>query len=743
MKKLKYNLRKIAEVLYLTLGFNIVGYEKQSKKPIGKWERFQVERQTEDEAFKCKWGILTGVGIVLGPVGNIHAFDIDKAAGDEEPLKLLDLLGLPKDYPWLVRSGSGSGFHIYFKSQDLLPAFNDQKIIVVKDSMINCSQVELRINGLIVAPGSQHESGNYYEFVNHHEFDKPIAHLSPEQVKDVISKLGYELNEPNAQSSLEQKPKPVDATLRESIMDCIEQLKEKNVNLSHGYDEWHKSGLAFGNDLGEAGRDLFHAFSRLSLKYNPTECDKAYTSFLKAQEKKKTSKRTTRSFFYLCRQHGIRPRVHQRVELTPTEPNAFYATVRIIFSRHKVTRDRFTDTVFIDGRPFEERDLNNILVFAQAKYGLKQINKDFIQSVLESDYVEETHRIIDLVKDYVPTVTKGNIQKLRQSLVTKTGENLIVDWRGERRPFIDVVLEVYLVKMMEQFFEPKANDLCLVLLGDMHLGKTYWLTHLLPDELSDLCRITQFTNDKDFKVQLAESALLVIDEIREKDMSSNEFMKMTMSTPAFPLRVPYARKPKLRKRIASLAGTGNNMFILRDPRGNRRFVPLWLEDINKETYNSIKKMDLFYEVYQLYKAGYDTTLNDDLLHAISQISKDFEVRTEADELLLMHCPPFDPKHPDATLLSVREMCDLLFERTKRTFNFTQVGMAVDRLGYEGKTSVTVTYNGKISKVWKYYCDVTPAMRGAEPTPLDEAIRSLLPASTVLSQQDTDALTGLD
>jgi|GEM_PF-1618677 len=703
MKRIKLSLRQIAEILYTKFGVNIVGYKNRSKEPIGKWKDFQNIRQAIHEAFNFVWGTLTGIGIILGKIGNIHVIDVDYVESDEEVYKVLELLGLPKDYSWLVRSGSGKGFHIYFHSENLSGAFPVSVVVIPAPSNIQCKQIEIRISGLIVAPGSLHESGNYYEFVNPNEYDKPMEFLSPERIKEAAKKLGYVVKEKLPTEQAFPAIKQVDSSSLDSIYDCINQLDKGNA-LSHYYSEWSKVGLAFANSLGEAGRNPFHVFSQLSSKYKKEDCDLAYSSFLKAPKKGRPV--TIGTFYYLCKQLGVTINKNSKKKSDDESRDEHVETINFINSHYNIFRDTLTDTVYIDGVPFDDFALNNIYIKLIVDFKFRYITKDYILSVSDSKYIKEIHRILDLVVGYIPQNETGNIKKLCDTLITETGKEFEMAYRGEKRSYVSVVLELYLVKMMQQFFEPKANDLCIVLLGDMHIGKTYWLMNVLPKELLDLCRISQFTNDKDFKVQLSESALLVIDEIKERDMSSNEFMKLTMTNAQFSLRVPYARKPKLKRRIASLAGTGNNMFILRDPSGNRRFVPLWLENIDKELFNSINKMDLFYEVYQLYKSGYDTTLTSELLHAISTTSKDFEVRTEVDEVLLKHCPPLPPKHPNAVLLSVSEICKILKDRTERVFNVTQVGYGVDRLGYEGKTTKTVTYNGKISTLWKYYCDPT-------------------------------------
>lgn len=682
---------------------------------MGKWKHLEYERQKEGEALGMPWHQLTGLGIVLGPVGNVHAFDVDKATM-EEARKFLQIMEFPENYPWIVQSGSGEGFHIYFKSNDLLTEFENHHVLVITNSPeIKCKQIELRICGLIVAPGSKHKSGKQYEFINKNNFEKEMIFIDASRVKELIKKLAgveHDASTEAAPENTEQETQPhaFDKITFDKVSTRIQLLKAQpeteRSTIADDYSTWSRIGLGLSFEFGEGGRQLFHDFSQVSTKYVKEECDKAFDGFIKAQQQSKKRPVKIGTVFYLFNEAGIIPKESTEDELKPEEGNQYYATIKIINQRYKITRDVFTDTVYVDGKILDERHLNNMVILLQSKFGFSRISKDYLLSYLSSDYVPTFHRIHQLLQNHKPINPTGNIQKLADTLITETGAGITVTWRGEKRPFKDVIIEIFYMKMITQFERPDPNDVCLVPLGDMALGKTYWLTNLLPKELNDLCRITQFTNDKDFRVQLVESALLVIDEIREKDMSSNEFMKMVMTMPSMHLRPVYTMLPRPRRRIATLCGTGNNRFILRDISGNRRFVPLWLTEIDRLTFNSINKIDLLAEGYNLFRSGYPTELTRELISVIAHISKDFELKTEADELMLFHCPPCKANDIHGSLMSVSELCDLLFERTKKRVTFSQVGMAVARMGYESKVVGVKTHSGKVSKVWKYYCKPT-------------------------------------
>ena len=117
---------------YHSMGMNIApiyGREDDSssfKKPgidINKWHK---ERQSIEDIMSFNWADATGIGLITGFNG-FRAIDIDGVKDDflTDFFKhrflgvIMEDLGLPIDYEWLVLSSSGNGCHIIFKSDDI------------------------------------------------------------------------------------------------------------------------------------------------------------------------------------------------------------------------------------------------------------------------------------------------------------------------------------------------------------------------------------------------------------------------------------------------------------------------------------------------------------------------------------------------------------------------------------------------------------------------------------------------
>lgn len=188
--------------LYHHFGMNITHIQKTTKKwykyydevvtqdsykdPTDpEWKRFLELEQDSDYINNQNWNTATGIGVVTG-YKQLRALDFDyldlleKNINGGERLnifisKVLNLLGLPGDYPWVTRSGSGYGLHFVFRCKDI-DGFNNKVASFVpspdtKEKGDGFECLELRWSGHLVMPPSH--SANYY---NEHFRDPRIEH---------------------------------------------------------------------------------------------------------------------------------------------------------------------------------------------------------------------------------------------------------------------------------------------------------------------------------------------------------------------------------------------------------------------------------------------------------------------------------------------------------------------------------------------------------------------------------------
>ncbi|MCL1973510.1 MAG: PriCT-2 domain-containing protein, partial [Bacteroidetes bacterium] len=80
----------------------------------------------------------------------------------------------------------------------------------------------------------------------------------------------------------------------------VERIREDSVNIAEHYRDWYDIGRSLAAEFGEYGRQWYHAISRQSSKYNPTECSIQYAHCLKT-----CSRTSIATFFGICKRHGL------------------------------------------------------------------------------------------------------------------------------------------------------------------------------------------------------------------------------------------------------------------------------------------------------------------------------------------------------------------------------------------------------------------------------------------------------
>ncbi len=174
-------LRDIA-LQYHAWGANItaIGGHPDLKRPAHRWKQFTTERQTLNTVRGLPWQgytrrdgtrvEITGVGFISG-VGGWRDLDFDKCPDFAPVAQALAALGLPADYPWVQRTGSGNGWQIIFTCHAELPAgvlttkAREPGVFVGVSRDGAFDHLELRwASCQSLLPPSQHESGGVYRW---------------------------------------------------------------------------------------------------------------------------------------------------------------------------------------------------------------------------------------------------------------------------------------------------------------------------------------------------------------------------------------------------------------------------------------------------------------------------------------------------------------------------------------------------------------------------------------------------
>lgn len=94
-------------------------------------------------------------------------------------------------------------------------------------------------------------------------------------------------------------PRFFNNTTIEKVWKCADIIQERRLDFAPDYDSYIKTGFSIA-DLGEQGRNIFHAVCQYSPKYDYNHADKTFTKCLKTR-----NRITIGTFFQYCLDYGI------------------------------------------------------------------------------------------------------------------------------------------------------------------------------------------------------------------------------------------------------------------------------------------------------------------------------------------------------------------------------------------------------------------------------------------------------
>ncbi len=193
--------------------------------------------------------------------------------------------------------------------------------------------------------------------------------------------------------------------------------------------------------------------------------------------------------------------------------------------------------------------------------------------------MEIRERIIKLLDNHPFIHSSGSeYEKLKQCLIP---------YYPEAQEINNSRLYQWLKGVIQSLFY-KPNMYCLVLEGNKGIGKTRFFYDILPDELKDLYTERKF----DYY-----SNLISCNQEFFHDSSAKKLVTNTGYI-VYHYNIQNLKEPSINMRLVSYCGTTNEF---KGSLNSRRFLVIKLEDINKELYNSINKLELWRELFFMFK----------------------------------------------------------------------------------------------------------------------------------------------
>lgn len=322
-------------------------------------------------------------------------------------------------------------------------------------------------------------------------------------------------------------------------------------------------------------------------------------------------------------------------------------------------------------RDLTDKDENTLWVRA-GKAGILCPPRTF-QMVMNSEFVDDYNPLADYLRNLPPwDGTTDYIGRLAATVRTTTP--------GQFLPYF----RKWFVGVVASLLEPlQVNHEILVLIGPQGYYKTTWFNRLLPSELNRYfyTKTNSSRMTKDDQFTLAEFALICFEEIDSMKQAELNQLKAMITMPTVNERAAYARNKSHRPHIASFCGTGNNIYFLNDPTGNRRWLPFEIvEIVNPYTYQ-IPYKELYAQALSLYRGGFEYWFSQEEIIQLNLHNRHFEMPDLEEELILKYYRKPKPGE-QGRFASTADILQRINAMIKVPLSPVRIGMIMKKLGFD-------------------------------------------------------------
>jgi hypothetical protein len=205
---------------------------------------------------------------------------------------------------------------------------------------------------------------------------------------------------------------------------------------------------------------------------------------------------------------------------------------------------------------------------------------------------------------------------------------------SDPKEYKNLVLRKWMTQCIAAAFSPNgiAAQLVLVFQGAQGIGKTRWISSLIPDELRNFI-LTGFvleTKNKDSLLLATSHWLVEMGEMNSSfARSDHASLKAWITQPFDKIRRPYALTESVYPRRMSLYASINDSEFLIDPTGSRRFIPLAVKKLDFD--HGIDLQQLWAEVLFEYRQGASYYLTREEMNLVETCNERFAVADPIEE----------------------------------------------------------------------------------------------------------------
>lgn len=352
--------------------------------------------------------------------------------------------------------------------------------------------------------------------------------------------------------------------------------------------------------------------------------------------------------------------------LTPEQDTALrleeFMERRYEFRYNTVLNDlefRQRDSIHFYFKTMDRRARNSIAINA-LKEGIRAWDRD-VERYLTSDFVP----LYNPVEEYLCGVGrwdgKDRIRALAdlvpcnnpywRELFYRWFLSMVAHWRGLDRQH--------------------GNSTSPLLVGAQGFRKSTYCRIILPPELRfGYTDSLDFKSKQDAERYLGRFMLVNLDEFDQINLNQQGFLKHLLQKPVANLRKPYASSIQEVRRYASFIGTSNQMDLLTDPSGSRRFICIEVT-APIDTNVAINYRQLYAQaMHDIYK-GERYWLDDKDEAILKQTNRDFEQVTPLEQLFSSYFQPAESEEAGEWLTAM-EIFNYLQTKTRDRLSISKI-----------------------------------------------------------------------
>jgi predicted P-loop ATPase len=163
---------------------------------------------------------------------------------------------------------------------------------------------------------------------------------------------------------------------------------------------------------------------------------------------------------------------------------------------------------------------------------------------------------------------------------------------------------------------------------------------------------------------------------------ADKTFKTVLSTKELTMRRKYDRRISTIKRRCSFAGSGNNLYIVREQQ-NRRIIPIEIEKIYFSKLAQIDLIDLFMEAYHLLINGFEYSYKKENINDLYHLYSDYVQQSDIDLIIddFINKPIDDNEYLISSLDLVNTLL-MHYQNFTRRINVVAIGKLMTDKGYE-------------------------------------------------------------